>query len=107
MTLGPEHDTTSRAGEDLDPAIRAFVRTMGAAWAAHPDLATEQGYLEFATASAENRELLGRPVRMASAGERFEQWQAWIPWFNSVEMVPTASYDALILVDRAAPTTPL
>ena len=68
---------------------------------------TEQGYLEFANASAENRELLGRPVRMASAGERFEQWQAWIPWFNSVEMVPTASYDALILVGRATPTTPL
>ena len=63
---------------------------------------TTQGYLEFAMASAENRELLGRPVRMASAGEAFQQWQAWIPWFNSVEMVPSASYDALILVQRLA-----
>ncbi|WP_298129220.1 erythromycin esterase family protein [Micropruina sp.] len=68
---------------------------------------TTQGYLEFAMASAENRELLGRPVRMASAGEAFQQWQAWIPWFNSVEMVPSASYDALILVQRATPVTPL
>lgn len=68
---------------------------------------TTQGYLEFAVASAENRELLGRPVRMASAGEAFQQWQAWIPWFNSVEMVPSASYDALILVQRATPVTPL
>ena len=68
---------------------------------------TTQGYLEFAMASTENRELLGRPVRMASAGERFQQWQAWIPWFNSVEMVPSASYDALILVQQATPVTPL
>ncbi len=68
---------------------------------------TTQGYLEFAVASAENRELLGRPVRMASAGEAFQQWQAWIPWFNSVEMVPSASYDALILVQQATPVTPL
>ncbi|MFT4225351.1 erythromycin esterase family protein [Micropruina sp.] len=68
---------------------------------------TTQGYLEFAMASAENRELLGRPVRMTSAGEAFQQWQAWIPWFNSVEMVPSASYDALILVQQATPVTPL
>ncbi len=68
---------------------------------------TTQGYLEFAMASAENRELLGRPVRMSSAGEAFQQWQAWIPWFNSVEMVPSASYDALILVQQATPVTPL
>ena len=68
---------------------------------------TSQGYLEFAMASAENQELLGRPVRMASAGEAFQQWQAWIPWFNSVQMVPSASYDALILVQQATPVTPL
>lgn len=58
-------------------------------------------------ASAENRDLLGRPVRMASAGEAFQQWQAWIPWFNSVQMVPSASYDALILAQQATPVTPL
>ncbi len=68
---------------------------------------TREGYLEFATASPENQELLSRPVRMASAGERFHQWQAKIRWFNSVKMTPSASYDALILVDRATPVTPL
>jgi acetyl esterase len=40
MTLAPGHDPTSRAGEDLDPDIRRFVREMGAAWARHPDLAS-------------------------------------------------------------------
>ncbi|MDF1488099.1 erythromycin esterase family protein [Tessaracoccus caeni] len=68
---------------------------------------TAEGYLEFATAAPENRELLNRPVRMASAGEGMQQWQAWIPWFNSVEMTPETSYDALILVESATPVTPL
>ncbi len=68
---------------------------------------TNEGYLEFATASAESRKLLSHPVRMASAGEQFQQWQAWIPLFNSVKMTPNASYDALILVERATPVTPL
>ena len=40
MTHTGDDQPTGRAGEDLDPAIRAFVRAMGAAWAAHPDLAT-------------------------------------------------------------------
>lgn len=68
---------------------------------------TEVGYLEFATASAANRELLEQPVRMASAGESFQQWQAWLPWTSSVTMVPADSYDALVLVDSATPVTPL
>ena len=68
---------------------------------------TAEGYLEFDTASAQNKELLSQPVRMATAGERFRQWQAWIPFFNSLEMTPSESYDALILVERATPVTPI
>lgn len=68
---------------------------------------TEVGYLEIAAANQENRDLLARPVRMASAGERFQQWQAWIPWFNSVRMVPADSYDAVVWVAEATPVTPL
>ncbi|MBK8595377.1 MAG: alpha/beta hydrolase [Holophagales bacterium] len=40
MTLTADHETTTRRGADLDPEIRTFVIAMGAAWAAHPDLAT-------------------------------------------------------------------
>lgn len=68
---------------------------------------TQIGYLEFADASPRNAEVLSGPVRMASAGENFQQWQAWIPWFNSVVMVPTEAYDALVLVEDAGPVTPL
>lgn len=68
---------------------------------------TEVGYLEIAAADGANRELLGRPVRMSSAGERFHRWQARLPMLNSVRMVPDESYDALIMVDRATPVTPL
>lgn len=68
---------------------------------------TRVGYLDFATANPTNRQLLQRPVRMASAGESFQQWQAWIPWLNSVRMVPAHSYDALIMVEQATPVTPL
>lgn len=68
---------------------------------------TEQGYLEFASASEQNRELLARQVRMGSAGEGFQQWQAWVPWFNSVAMVPLDSYDALVLVSDVTPVRPL
>ena len=68
---------------------------------------TREGYLEFDSASAANRELLARPVRMASAGDGVQQWQAWVPQFSSVKMTPSEAYDALILVDRVTPTTPL
>lgn len=68
---------------------------------------TTIGYLDFATATPANRRLLGRRMRMASAGESFHQWQAWVPWLNSVSMTPSRSYDALIMVDRATPVTPL
>ncbi|MFW6598039.1 erythromycin esterase family protein [Propionibacteriaceae bacterium Y2011] len=68
---------------------------------------TEQGYLEFASATPENRELLERRVPMASAGESFRQWQAWIGPLHAVPMVPADSYDALVLVARATPVTPL
>lgn len=40
MTFTTPHQTASRHGDDLDPEIRAFVTAMGAAWAAHPELAT-------------------------------------------------------------------
>ncbi|MHB8798630.1 MAG: alpha/beta hydrolase [Thermoanaerobaculia bacterium] len=40
MTPTKDDATTSRHGEDLDPEIRAFVKAMGAAWAAHADLST-------------------------------------------------------------------
>lgn len=40
MTLGTGGETKSRHGEDLDPGIRAFVKAMGEAWAAHPGFAT-------------------------------------------------------------------
>jgi erythromycin esterase len=68
---------------------------------------TAVGYLEFAAADATNRRVLAEPVRMSSAGERFQQWQAWLPQLNSVRRVPIDSYDALIMVTRATPVTPL
>ncbi|SDR89220.1 erythromycin esterase family protein [Microlunatus soli] len=68
---------------------------------------TRIGYLDVAAATPANRRLLDRRVRMASAGESFHQWQAWVPWLNSVSMIPSRSYDALIMVDRATPVTPL
>lgn len=68
---------------------------------------TQVGYLEFADADPGNAQILHRSVRMASAGESFRQWQAWIPWFNSVVMVPAEAYDALVLVEDAGPVTPL
>ena len=68
---------------------------------------TDVGYLGFANVSPDNRKILGEPVRMASAGEDFHQWQAWLRWTSSVTMVPADSYDALILVDAATPVTPL
>lgn len=40
MTNPTGTEAASRRGEDLDPEIRAFVRAMGAGWAAHPDLST-------------------------------------------------------------------
>lgn len=66
---------------------------------------TSQGFLDFAAVSHRNAQLLRRPVRMSSAGEDFQQWQAWLPWLNSVEMIPAAGYDALIMVGRGTPTT--
>ncbi|MGD7707538.1 hypothetical protein [Microlunatus sp. Y2014] len=51
--------------------------------------------------------LLERRVPMASAGESFRQWQAWIGPLRAVPMVPADSYDALVLVARATPVTPL
>ena len=68
---------------------------------------TREGYLAFPDVSPQNRDLLGRSVGMASAGESFRQWQAWVPFVNSVSMVPARSYDALILVERATAVTPL
>jgi len=40
MTREEAQAAPGRAGEDLDPDVRAFVREMGAAWARHPDLAS-------------------------------------------------------------------
>lgn len=68
---------------------------------------TDVGYLDFAEATPTNAALLNKPVRMASAGESFHQWQAWVPWFNSVRMTPASSYDALIMVDDGTPVVPL
>ncbi|MGO2110862.1 MAG: erythromycin esterase family protein [Pseudoclavibacter sp.] len=68
---------------------------------------TEQGFLEFASASEENRDVLDRSVPMASAGEQFQQWQAWLPPLSTVQMRPAIAYDALIFVDEATPVTPL
>jgi erythromycin esterase len=68
---------------------------------------TAIGFLDFERANQTNRRVLGRPVRMASAGESFHRWQARIWLLNSVKMVPEDSYDALILVDRATPVMPL
>lgn len=68
---------------------------------------TRIGLLQFDRVGPANRERLNRPVRMASAGENFKQWQAYIRPLNSVRMVPAGSYDALIMVDRATPVTPL
>lgn len=68
---------------------------------------TAQGYLEFAGASPQNKDILQDRVRMGSAGESFQQWQAWIPFLNSVSMVPVDSYDALVLVEQATAVTPL
>jgi len=68
---------------------------------------TAVGWIDLGQLTGENRALVERPVRMGSAGEGFQQWQAWLPFTNSVEMVPSRSYDALVLVDQATPTTPL
>jgi len=103
--IGTEvHDATIRTGDHRDRWEVALhnptpLRGMFAG--------TQVGYLEFADTSPANRELLSQPVRMASAGERFQQWQAWLPWTSTVSMVPAESYDALILVDHATPVTPL
>lgn len=42
MRTDADDGTTSRAGDDLDPDIRRFVRAMGAAWSEQPDLSTVQ-----------------------------------------------------------------
>lgn len=68
---------------------------------------TAVGWLEFSTASGTNMAVLERSVSMGSAGEGFKQWQAVVPWLNSVSMVPARSYDALVLVEEATPVTPL
>ena len=66
---------------------------------------TTVGWVDLTGLTGEDAELFRRPVRMGSAGESFRQWQAWIPWLSSVQMVPADSYDALVLVDRATPVT--
>ena len=39
MIMTPHDNAASRAGDDLDPAIRRFVREMSSAWARYPELA--------------------------------------------------------------------
>lgn len=68
---------------------------------------TRVGWLEFSAASGANRMLLEQPVLMGSAGEGFQQWQAYVPWLNAVSMTPAHSYDVLVLVENATPVTPL
>lgn len=103
--IGTEvHDATIRTGDHRD---RWEVTLHNPTPLRGMFAGTQVGYLEFADASPVNRELLSQPVRMASAGERFQQWQAWSPWTSTVTMVPAESYDALVLVDRATPVTPL
>lgn len=65
------------------------------------------GYLDFADASSENRTLLRQQVGMGSVGEAFQPWQAWVSATHIVPMVPADAYDALVLVERATPTTML
>ncbi|MFT3877294.1 MAG: erythromycin esterase family protein [Propioniciclava sp.] len=68
---------------------------------------TRVGYLEMASATGANADLLRRPVPMASAGDQFADWMAWVPPLHTVTMVPADAYDALILVADATPTIPL
>lgn len=42
MRTDADDGTASRAGDDLDPDIRRFVRAMGSAWSQQPDLGTVQ-----------------------------------------------------------------
>ena len=103
--IGTEvHDSTLRTGDGED---RWEVTLHNPTPLRGMFVGTKVGYLEFADTSPANRDLLDQPVRMASAGESFQQWQAWLPWTSSVAMVPANSYDALVLVVNATPVTPL
>lgn len=68
---------------------------------------TKVGYLEVATSSPTNREVLNRAMPMASAGNLFASWYAWIPFFHEIRVTPAQDWDALIYIDESSPTTPL
>lgn len=68
---------------------------------------TRMGYLEFDQASPTNRELLARTTQMGAVGESVQPLPSWLPMLSQVRVVPSAAYDALILVQNATPVTML
>ena len=65
---------------------------------------TTVGYLELASVTGADAELLRGATTMVSAGEPFASWQAWVPPLHTVSVTPAEAWDALIYVWDASPT---
>ena len=68
---------------------------------------TTVGYLELASVTGADAELLRGATTMVSAGEPFASWQAWVPPLHTVSVTPAEAWDALIYVEDGTPTTPV
>jgi erythromycin esterase len=66
---------------------------------------TSVGYLELADARGPNADVIQSPTLMASAGEQFVGWYAFLPPLHSVQVVPAQAWDAVIYVEDSTPVT--
>lgn len=66
---------------------------------------TTVGYLEIDRATPANREVLDHTVTMGSTGYPFMAYQRLVPMFNTVPVVPSQEYDALIHLEQVDAAT--